>query len=104
MDRSGFVDWTFYNITSGAYLPGRGGGTVSQHGYCANISWSDVQPDELVFYSADVHVGIVGGKDTAGNLLIVHCSGDYEWRSHYRLGRIHRCGKIRLLYGLKCIS
>ena len=75
MDRSGFVDWTFYNITSGAYLPGRGGGTVSQHGYCANISWSDVQPDELVFYSADVHVGIVGGKDADGNLLIVHCSG-----------------------------
>ena len=25
LDCSGFVDWTFYNATSGAYLPGRGG-------------------------------------------------------------------------------
>ena len=34
LDCSGFVDWTFYNATSGAYLPGRGGGAASQHGYC----------------------------------------------------------------------
>lgn len=37
LDCSGFVDWTFYNATSGAYLPGRGGGAASQHGYCTNI-------------------------------------------------------------------
>ena len=104
LDCSGFVDWTFYNATNGSYYPGRGGGAATQHSYCTNISWSDAQPGDLVFYPDDSHVGIVGGKDTDGNLLIVHCSGDYEWRSHYRLGRIHRCGKIRLLYGLKCIS
>ena len=28
LDCSGFVDWTFYNATSGAYLPGRGGGAA----------------------------------------------------------------------------
>lgn len=75
LDCSGFVDWSFYNATNGAYLPGRGGGAATQHSYCTNISWSDAQPGDLVFYSDDSHVGIVGGKDADGNLLIVHCSG-----------------------------
>ena len=75
LDCSGFVDWTFYNATDGSYYPGRGGGAATQHSYCTNISWSDVQPGDLVFYPDDSHVGIVGGKDADGNLLIVHCSG-----------------------------
>lgn len=75
LDCSGFVDWTFYNATNGSYYPGRGGGTATQHSYCTNISWSDAQPGDLVFYPDDSHVGIVGGKDADGNLLIVHCSG-----------------------------
>ena len=75
LDCSGFVDWTFYNATNGSYYPGRGGGAATQHSYCTNISWSDAQPGDLVFYPADVHVGVVGGKDADGNLLIVHCSG-----------------------------
>ena len=75
LDCSGFVDWTFYNATNGSYYPGRGGGAATQHSYCTNISWNDAQPGDLVFYPADVHVGIVGGKDADGNLLIVHCSG-----------------------------
>ena len=72
---SGFVDWTFYNATSGAYLPGRGGGAASQHGYCTNISWSDALPGDLVFYADDSHVGIVCGYDSVGNILVIHCSG-----------------------------
>ena len=75
LDCSGFVDWTFYNATSGSYYPGRGGGAATQHSYCTNISWNDAQPGDLVFYPDDSHVGIVGGKDADGNLLIVHCSG-----------------------------
>ena len=75
LDCSGFVDWTFYNATNGAYLPGRGGGAASQHGYCANISWSDALPGDLVFYADDSHVGIVCGYDSVGNLLVIHCSG-----------------------------
>ena len=74
LDCSGFVDWTFYNATNGSYYPGRGGGAATQHSYCTNISWSDAQPGDLVFYPDDSHVGIVGGKDADGNLLIVHCS------------------------------
>lgn len=75
LDCSGFVDWSFYNATNGSYYPGRGGGAATQHSYCTNISWNDAQPGDLVFYPDDSHVGIVGGKDADGNLLIVHCSG-----------------------------
>ena len=75
LDCSGFVDWTFYNATSGAYLLGRGGGAASQHGYCTNIAWSDALPGDLVFYADDSHVGIVCGYDSVGNLLVIHCSG-----------------------------
>ena len=75
LDCSGFVDWTFYNATNGAYLPGRGGGAASQHGYCTNISWADALPGDLVFYADDSHVGIVCGYDSVGNILVIHCSG-----------------------------
>ena len=75
LDCSGFVDWTFYNATNGEYLPGRGGGAASQHGYCTDIAWSDVLPGDLVFYADDSHVGIVCGYDSVGNLLVIHCSG-----------------------------
>ena len=75
LDCSGFVDWTFYNATNGAYLPGRGGGAASQHGYCTNISWADALPGDLAFYADDSHVGIVCGYDSVGNLLVIHCSG-----------------------------
>ena len=75
LDCSGFVDWTFYNATNGSYYPGRGGGAATQHSYCTNSAWNEAQPGDLVFYPDDSHVGIVGGKDADGNLLIVHCSG-----------------------------
>ena len=75
LDCSGFVDWTFYNATDGAYLPGRGGGAASQHGYCTNVSWSDALPGDLVFYADDSHVGIVCGYDSVVNILVIHCSG-----------------------------
>lgn len=74
LDCSGFVDWTFYNATGGAYYPGHGGGASMQHNYCMPISWADALPGDLVFYPGDEHVGIVGGRDADGNLLIIHCA------------------------------
>lgn len=74
LDCSGFVDWVFYNITSGEYIIGHGGGAHAQHTYCTAISWEEAQPGDLVFYPEDTHVGIVGGRDENGNLLIVHCA------------------------------
>lgn len=78
LDCSGFVDWVFYNATNGAYYPGHGGGATMQHSYCTAISWEDALPGDLVFYPGDEHVGIVGGRDADGNLLIVHCASSYN--------------------------
>ena len=74
MDCSGYVDWVFYNATGGEYIIGHGGGALAQHTYCMNISWEEALPGDLVFYPDDVHVGIVGGRDENGNLLIIHCA------------------------------
>lgn len=74
LDCSGFVDWVFYNVTGGSYIIGHGGGAHSQHGYCTAITWDQAIPGDLVFYPGDTHVGIVGGRDEHGNLLIIHCA------------------------------
>ena len=74
LDCSGFVDWVFYNASGGEYLIGHSGGAYSQHTYCTDIPWSEAQPGDLVFYPEDEHVGIVGGWDESGNLLIIHCT------------------------------
>ena len=74
LDCSGFVDWVFYNISGGEYVLGHGGGAHAQHTYCDPISWDEALPGDLVFYPEDSHVGIVGGRDENGDLLIIHCA------------------------------
>lgn len=74
LDCSGFVDWAFYNATGGSYIIGHGGGATMQHSYCTDISWSDAQPGDLVFYPDNSHVGIICGWDENGNLLVIHCA------------------------------
>ena len=74
LDCSGFVDWVFYNASGGTYVIGHGGGAASQHTFCTSVSWENAMPGDLVFYPEDSHVGIVGGRDENGNLLIIHCS------------------------------
>lgn len=78
LDCSGFVDWVFYNATEGDYIIGHGGGAHAQHTYCTPISWDEAIPGDLVFYPDDTHVGVVGGWDENGNLLIIHCSSSYD--------------------------
>ena len=78
LDCSGFVDWVFYNQSGGSYVIGHGGGATMQHNYCTDISWSDAQPGDLVFYPDNSHVGIVGGWDANGELLIIHCASGYN--------------------------
>lgn len=78
MDCSGFVDWVFYNATGGQYVIGHGGGATMQHNYCTDISWSAAQPGDLVFYPDNAHVGIVGGRNANGELLIIHCASGYN--------------------------
>lgn len=74
LDCSGFVDWVFYNVSGGSYVMGHGGGVATQHVYCQDIPWDQAQPGDLVFYPDDSHVGIVGGWDDAGNILVIHCA------------------------------
>lgn len=78
LDCSGFVDWVFYNMSGGTYVIGHGGGAASQHVYCRDITWDEAMPGDLVFYPGDEHVGIVGGWDESGNLLIIHCSAGVQ--------------------------
>ena len=78
MDCSGFVDWVFYNQSGGSYIIGHGGGATMQHSYCTDIPWADAQPGDLVFYPDNSHVGIVGGRDANGGLLIIHCASGYN--------------------------
>lgn len=78
LDCSGFVDWVFYNMSDGAYVIGHGGGATMQHSYCDPIPWGLAQPGDLVFYPEDSHVGIVGGRDENGDLLIIHCASGYN--------------------------
>ena len=74
LDCSGMVDWVFYNQSGGSYVIGHGGGAAAQHSYCTDISWADAQPGDLVFYPDNSHVGIVGGFDSSGNIMVIHCA------------------------------
>lgn len=78
LDCSGFVDWVFYNQSGSSYVIGHGGGATMQHSYCTDISWADAQPGDLVFYPDNSHVGIVGGRDANGELLIIHCASGHN--------------------------
>lgn len=78
LDCSGFVDWVFFNQSGGSYVIGHGGGATMQHSYCTDISWSDAQLGDLVFYPDNSHVGIVGGRNANGELLIIHCASGYN--------------------------
>jgi cell wall-associated NlpC family hydrolase len=77
LDCSGFVDWVFYNVSSGEYVIGHGGGATAQYSYSDAIDWNDAQPGDLVFYPDCEHVGIVVKNDT-GPLTIIHCASGYN--------------------------
>lgn len=73
-----YVDWVFYNATGGEYIIGHSGGASAQHSYCSDITWSEAQPGDLVFYPDDEHIGIVCGFDEGGNIQIIHCASSYN--------------------------
>ena len=72
LDCSGFVTWSFIN--SGFSASAIGHGTSTQVSKGTRISLSSAQPGDLAFYNDTSHVGIVGGKDASGNVLVIHCS------------------------------
>ena len=72
LDCSGFVTWSFHN--AGFSESAIGHGTSTQVSKGTRISLSSAQPGDLAFYNDTSHVGIVGGKDASGNILVIHCS------------------------------
>lgn len=70
LDCSGFVSWVFLN--SG--MSGVGDGTIGQRDRSRIVSETAVQAGDLAFLPSYSHVGIVAGKDTDGNILVIHCS------------------------------
>lgn len=72
LDCSGFVTWSFIN--SGFSASAIGHGTSNQSANGTRISLNSAQPGDLAFYNDTSHVGIVGGKDASGNVLVIHCS------------------------------
>ena len=72
LDCSGFVTWAFVN--AGLNANSIGHGTNTQNGNCTRIDWSNAQAGDLAFYNDLSHVGIVAGRDTSGNVLIIHCN------------------------------
>jgi len=77
LDCSGFIDWAFFNASSGEYVISKGGGVAAQRANCIEISLENAQVGDLVFYEDNSHAGIICGTDDNGGLLIVHCtSGD----------------------------
>ena len=72
LDCSGFVTWSFIN--SGFNASAIGHGTQGQIAKCSRISWGNAQAGDLAFYGDLSHVGIIAGKDTDGNILVIHCS------------------------------
>lgn len=71
LDCSGFVTWVFNNSGMGYSV---GHGTYGQRDASVQVSASSVQAGDLAFLSSYSHVGIVVGKDTNGNILVIHCS------------------------------
>ena len=70
LDCSGFVTWAFIN----AGISDVGNGTQCQNANSIHIDWNNAQPGDLAFYNDLSHVGIVVGKDTSGNVLVIHCT------------------------------
>ncbi len=72
LDCSGFVTWVFHN--SGYSESQIGHGAANQASKGTRISWSEAEPGDLALYSDDSHIGIIVGKDSSGNILVVHCA------------------------------
>ena len=71
LDCSGFVTWAFNNSGMGYAV---GHGTLGQKAVSTQVSRTTVQAGDLAFLPSYSHVGIVVGKDTGGNILVIHCS------------------------------
>ena len=72
LDCSGFVTWSFINSGYTAAQIGHGAATQATKG--TRISWESATPGDLALYSDNSHIGIVAGRDSNGNVIVIHCA------------------------------
>ncbi len=68
LDCTGFIDWALRN----AGLPSDGHWYIGTN--LTEVTQAEAQPGDIALYSDASHVGMVVGRDSAGKLLICHCS------------------------------
>ncbi len=68
LDCTGFIDWTLRN----AGLPSDGHWYVGTN--LTEVTQVSALPGDIALYDDASHVGIVVGRNSAGRLLICHCS------------------------------
>lgn len=68
LDCTGFIDWTLRN----AGLPSDGHWYVGTN--LTEVTQASALPGDIALYDDASHVGIVVGRNSAGRLLICHCS------------------------------
>lgn len=69
LDCSGFVDWTLRN----AGLPSDGHWYIGTN--LTEVSGANALPGDMALNGDASHIGLAVGRDSAGRLLICHCSG-----------------------------
>ena len=72
LDCSGFVTWSFINSGYMAAQIGHGAATQATKG--TRISWTAATPGDLALYSDNSHIGIIAGRDSNGNVIVIHCA------------------------------
>ena len=68
LDCTGFIDWVLRN----AGLPSDGHWYIGTN--LTEVSQAEALPGDIALNADASHVGIIVGRDEAGNLLICHCS------------------------------
>ena len=68
LDCTGFIDWVLRN----AGLPSDGHWSIGTN--LTEVSEAEALPGDIALNADASHVGIIVGRDDAGNLLVCHCS------------------------------
>ncbi|MDD3360437.1 MAG: NlpC/P60 family protein [Hespellia sp.] len=81
LDCSGYVSWAYLNGAAGSNLAigDVGTGTTGQWNSSTAVTQEEAQPGDLVFLQVPTdsplnHVGIVIGRNSAGDLVVAHCN------------------------------
>lgn len=72
LDCTGFIGWVLCN----ANLPNDGNWHIGIN--LREVPQAEALPGDMALYSDASHIGIVVGRDSAGKLLICHCSSKYN--------------------------